>query len=173
MCEIAGEVGGALWIPLAIALVLAMLTADSYAGLVARYPKAGDAAVFAERDFNWPWISSLVGFSMLAAGGSSAAGLSIAFAGDYLKPFLDVPALPAAIVFLLLVALLSARGIKELVRANVLMTAIQVSGLLRVLVLTGAGSRTTANQDNERTERRSGNWAIDAVPRAVDDIEPH
>ncbi len=135
--EIAGEVGGALWIPLVLALVLAMLTAASYAELVTKYPKAGGAAVFAERAFKRPWISFLVGFSMLAAGVTSAAGLSIAFAGDYLKPFLDVPTIPAALVFLLLVALLNARGIKESVRANVLMTVIEVSGLVLVLVVVG------------------------------------
>ncbi|MCT9868167.1 APC family permease [Paenarthrobacter aurescens] len=135
--KVAGEVGGAIWIPLALALSLAMLTAGSYAELVTKYPKAGGAAVFAERAFKMPSISFLVGFCMLAAGVTSAAGLSLAFAGDYLKPFLDVPATPAALVFLLLIALLNARGVKESVRANVVMTAVEVSGLVLVIVLVG------------------------------------
>ncbi|MFP5312866.1 MAG: APC family permease, partial [Actinomycetes bacterium] len=59
----------------------------------------------------------------------------LAFAGDYLKPFLDVPATPTALAFLLLIALLNARGMKESVRANVLMTVIEVSGLVLVIVL--------------------------------------
>lgn len=133
--EVAGEVGGAIWIPLGVALLLAMLTAASYADLVTKYPKAGGAAVFAERAFGRPVLSFMVGFSMLAAGITSAAGLSLAFAGDYLKPFLDVPAVPAALVFLLLVAALNSRGVKESVRANVLMTVIEVSGLVLVIVL--------------------------------------
>jgi APA family basic amino acid/polyamine antiporter len=135
--KVAGEVGGAVWIPLALALFLAMLTAASYAELVTKYPKAGGAAVFAERAFKVPLISFLVGFSMLAAGVTSAAGLSLAFAGDYLKPFLDVPAIPAALVFLLLIDLLNARGVKESVRANVVMTVVEVSGLVLVIVLVG------------------------------------
>ncbi|MGJ3190054.1 APC family permease [Paenarthrobacter sp. FR1] len=135
--KVAGEVGGAIWIPLALALFLAMLTAGSYAELVTKYPKAGGAAVFAERAFKVPLVSFLVGFCMLAAGVTSAAGLSLAFAGDYLKPFLDVPATPAALVFLLLIALLNARGVKESVRANVVMTVIEVSGLVLVIVLVG------------------------------------
>lgn len=82
--KVAGEVGGAIWVPLVFALLLAMLTAGSYAELVTKYPKAGGAAVFAERAFKVPVVSFLVGFCMLAAGVTSAAGLSLAFAGDYL-----------------------------------------------------------------------------------------
>ncbi|BCW14708.1 hypothetical protein NtRootA4_16870 [Arthrobacter sp. NtRootA4] len=62
--KVAGEVGGAIWISLALALFLAMLTAGSYAELVTKYPKAGGAAVFAERAFKAPVISFLVGLSM-------------------------------------------------------------------------------------------------------------
>ncbi|GAA2721265.1 APC family permease [Cellulomonas aerilata] len=127
--------GGMFWLPLLVALAMALLTAASYAELVTKYPRAGGSAVFAERAFRRPLISFLVGFSMLAAGVTSAAGLSLAFAGAYLGEFLDVPAVPAAIVFLLLVALLNARGIKESLRANLVMTAIEVSGLLLVVVL--------------------------------------
>jgi len=132
---IAGEVGGAIWVPMLVALLLALLTAVSYAELVTKYPRAGGSAVFAERAFRRPVVSFLVGYCMLAAGVTSAAGLSLAFAGDYLSVFLDVPAVPAALVFLLLVALVNARGIKESVRANVVMTVIEVSGLLLIVVL--------------------------------------
>ncbi len=133
--EIAGEVGGAVWVPLLVALAMALLTASSYAELVTKYPKAGGAAVFAERAFRRPAVSFLVGFSMLAAGVTSAAGLSLAFAGDYLGVFLDVPTVPAALVFLGVVALLNARGITESMRANVVMTVVEVSGLVLVVAL--------------------------------------
>ncbi|WP_348658285.1 amino acid permease, partial [uncultured Stutzerimonas sp.] len=65
--KIAGEAGGAVWVPLVVALGFAMLTAASYAELVTKYPKAGGAAVFAERAFGKPLVSFLVGFCMLAA----------------------------------------------------------------------------------------------------------
>ena len=39
--------GGMLWAPLVVALLLALLTAGSYAELVTKYPRAGGAAVFA------------------------------------------------------------------------------------------------------------------------------
>lgn len=132
---IAGEVGGAVWVPLLVALAMALLTATSYAELVTKYPRAGGAAVFAQRAFRKPLVSFLVGFSMLAAGVTSAAGLALAFSGDYLKSFMDVPTVPAALVFLLLVGLLNARGIKESMRANVVMTAVEVAGLVLVVLL--------------------------------------
>lgn len=131
------EVGGALWAPLIVALLLALLTAGSYAELVTKYPQAGGAAVFAERAFKQPIVSFLVGFCMLAAGVTSAAGLALAFSGEYLKTFLDVPTVPAALVFLALVACLNARGISESVKSNVVMTIIEVSGLVLVIAVVG------------------------------------
>ncbi|MBY4128388.1 amino acid permease [Rhodococcus fascians] len=135
--EIAGEVGGAIWLPMLVALLMALLTAASYAELVTKYPQAGGAAVYARQAYGKPLVSFLVGFSMLAAGVTSAAGLALAFSGDYLNVFLDVPAGPAAVVFLLLVGLLNARGITESLRANLVMTVVEVSGLVVVIALAG------------------------------------
>lgn len=133
--EIASETGGAIWLPFLVALGLALLTASSYAELVTKYPRAGGAAVFAQRAYGRPLVSFLVGFCMLAAGVTSAAGLALAFSGDYLRAFVPVPAGAAALVFLLVVALLNARGIQESLRANLVMTVIEVSGLVVVVVL--------------------------------------
>ncbi|WP_036304737.1 APC family permease [Microbacterium sp. TS-1] len=137
MGVLAERVGGMLWAPLLAALVLALLTAGSYAELVTKYPRAGGAAVFAERAFKNKLVSFLVGFCMLAAGVVSAAGLSIAFAGQYLQTFVEVPVVPVAIVFLAVLAALNARGIRESMGANFVMTAIEVSGLVIVVVVVG------------------------------------
>ncbi|NQW88147.1 MULTISPECIES: APC family permease [unclassified Frigoribacterium] len=159
MGTLSAEVGGALWAPLVLALLLALLTAGSYAELVTKYPKAGGAAIFAERAFRRPLVSFLVGFSMLAAGVTSAAGLSLAFAGDYLGTFVDLPPVPTAIAFLALVALLNARGISESLRGNVVMTVVEVSGLVIVIVvvavmLAGGGGDVS----------RVGEFPVDANP---------
>lgn len=129
------KVGGMLWAPLLLALLLALLTAGSYAELVTKYPRAGGSAVFAERAFRSPLVSFLVGFSMLSAGVVSAAGLAIAFAGDYFRTFIDLPTIPVAIAFLAVVALLNARGIRESMGANLVMTAIELSGLVIVIAV--------------------------------------
>lgn len=137
MGVLSAEVGGMLWAPLLLALLLALLTAGSYAELVTKYPRAGGAAVFAERAFRSRIVSFLVGFSMLAAGVVSAAGLAIAFAGEYLQTFVPVPAIPAAMVFLVIIAALNARGIRESMGANLVMTAIELTGLVIVIVVAG------------------------------------
>ncbi|MFJ4176131.1 APC family permease [Microbacterium sp. NPDC089696] len=151
------EVGGMLWAPLLLALLLALLTAGSYAELVTKYPRAGGASVFAERAFRSPVVSFLVGFSMLAAGVTSAAGLALAFAGDYFATFIDLPAAPVAIVFLAIVAALNARGIRESMGANLVMTAIELSGLVIVIVVAamfftgGGGDASRLTQAPEGT----------------------
>ncbi len=159
MGSLSAEVGGALWAPLVLALVLALLTAGSYAELVTKYPKAGGAAVFAERAFKIPLVSFLVGFSMLAAGVVSAAGLSLAFAGEYLGTFLDVPPIPAAIVFLALVGCLNARGISESMKSNFVMTVIELSGLVIVIVVVAI---MMANGGGDVS--RIGQFPTDTVP---------
>src|SRR5690606_26034468 len=126
-----------LWAPLVVALLLSLLTGGSYAELVTKYPRAGGAAVFAERAFRSPTVSFLVGFSMLAAGVTSAAGLAIAFAGDYLRTFVDLPTPLVAVLFLAVVGALNMRGIRESLGANLVMTAIEVSGLVIVVVVVG------------------------------------
>lgn len=131
--EVAGEVGGAIWAPLFVALLLALLTAGSYAELVTKYPKAGGSAVFAERAYRSPLVTFLVGYFMLAAGVASAAGLSIAFSGEYLATFVDISPKLGAVIFLLAVGALNARGIRESLGANVVMTCIEVTGLLIVI----------------------------------------
>jgi len=130
---IAGRVGGAIWAPLLIALCFALLTAASYAELVTKYPRAGGAAVYAEKAFGKPLLSFLVGFSMVAAGVTSAAGLAVAFAGDYLQALVAWPAQWVCVGFLVIVGLLNARGIKESLSANLLMTTIELSGLAMVI----------------------------------------
>ncbi|TFD90712.1 amino acid permease [Cryobacterium lactosi] len=135
--QIAGEVGGVTWVPMLVALGLALLTAASYAELVTKYPRAGGSAVFAERAYKRPAISFLVGFCMLSAGVVSAAGLSLAFAGDYLGTFIDIPPVLGAVIFLALIGALNARGIKESVRANLVMTMIETTGLVIVVIAVG------------------------------------
>jgi len=163
MGVLAGRVGGMLWAPLLVALLLALLTAGSYAELVTKYPRAGGAAVFAERAFKNRLVSFLVGFSMLAAGVTSAAGLSIAFAGEYFSTFVDLPVVPVAIAFLAVVAALNARGIRESMAANFVMTTIEVSGLVIVVAAVGVLVAGGGGDFSRATELPEGTGVASAV----------
>jgi APA family basic amino acid/polyamine antiporter len=133
--EVATEARGALWLALLVALAMALLTAASYVELVTRFPRAGGAAVFAHRAFRSEAVSFLVGFCGLAAGVTSVAALAVAFGGEYLAEIVALPPLPVALVFLLAIGLLNARGIAESMGANVVMTLVESAGLVVVIVL--------------------------------------
>lgn len=142
--QVAAEVGGAVWAPFLLALAFAMLTAFSYAELVTKYPRAGGAAVFVQRAFHNSLLSFIVGFAMMGAAVTAAASLAVAFAGDYLTEFISVNSTLAALVFIVLVALLNLRGIEESMRVNVVLTIIELGGLLLAIVL-GFATVATGN----------------------------
>ncbi|MEV0522193.1 APC family permease [Streptomyces sp. NPDC050439] len=132
--QVAADTGGAVWVPLVVALCLALLTAASYAELATKYPRAGGASHYATLAYG-PFAGFLAGFCMLAAGIVSVGALARGFAGDYLAEFVTLPVALVAVVFLAALALLNARGISESTRANVVATVIEVGGLLLVIGL--------------------------------------
>ncbi|MDQ2622385.1 MAG: APC family permease, partial [Actinomycetota bacterium] len=161
--QIAGETGGAIWAPLLVALLLALLTAGSYAELVTKYPRAGGSAVFAERAYHSHFVSFLVGYCMLGAGVVSAAGLSHAFAGDYLVTFIDISPQLGTVLFLILIGVVNAWGIKESMRANLLMTCIEFSGLILILVVVGIFVGGGGGEPGRALEFADGKAPIGAI----------
>ncbi|AYF78424.1 APC family permease [Nocardia yunnanensis] len=140
--------GGAIWLPLLIALVLATLSAGSYAELATKYPRAGGSAHYATRALG-PAAGSLVGFCMLAGGVVSVGALARAFAGDYLQALVRVPIPLVVVVFLAALAALNIRGIKESLRANVFATLVELGGLVLIIVL-GAWIMIRGDSDPSR-----------------------
>ena len=133
--EVAGEVGGAVWTAFMAALVLALFTAFAYAELITKYPRAGGAALFVNRAFGIPVVTFLVTFAVMASGITSASTLSRAFGGDYLQEFVSVPTTLAALVFVVVVALINFRGIRESVRTNMVLTLVEVTGLVIIVII--------------------------------------
>jgi amino acid transporter len=133
--QVGGEVGGAIWAAFAAAFLLAALTACAYAELVSKYPRAAGAALYTNEAFRRPFLTFMVAFAVMASGITSASTLARGFAGDALGEFVAAPLVPVAIAFLLVVALINARGISESVRVNATLTVIEVGGLLLVAVI--------------------------------------
>jgi amino acid transporter len=133
--EVGGRVGGALWSGFALALLLALFTAGSYAELVTKYPKAGGAALYVHRAFGRPFVTFLLGFAVMMSSITSAATLSRAFGGDYLSEFVDLPVVLVGIAVVVLIALINFRGIGESVKVNVACTIIELLGLLLVIAI--------------------------------------
>ncbi|WP_043622714.1 APC family permease [Nonomuraea candida] len=137
--QVAGEVGGAAWLPFAIAFVVAAITACSYLELVTKYPQAAGAALYVHKAFRVHILSFLVCFTVMCSGITSASAASRAFAANLAAGFgLDVGngvILAIALGFMLLVLAVNLRGVGESVRINVVLTAIELSGLLLVILL--------------------------------------
>ena len=133
--EVGAEVGGAIWTVFLISFVLAFFTAFAYAELVTKYPRAAGAALYTHKAFRAPFLTFVVAFAVMSSGIASASTLARAFAGDYLTEFVDLPLVLAALIFILLVAAINARGIAESVKLNVVLTGIEVTGLIIIVVI--------------------------------------
>jgi amino acid transporter len=133
--EVGGEVGGAIWVSFALAALLALVTAGSYAELVTKHPRAGGAALYAQRAFRRRLITFILGFAVMMSSITSAAALSRAFGGDYLSTFVDLPIVLVAIVVVALIALINLRGIGESVALNVVCTIVELTGLALVVLI--------------------------------------
>jgi amino acid transporter len=136
--RVANEVGGAVWLPFLIAFVVALLTAFSYLELVTKYPRAAGAALYTHKAFGLHFLTFIVTFAVMCSGLTSASSASKAFASNFAEAF-DLSwgegaALTAvALGFMALVGLINFRGVGESVKLNVLLTCVELSGLLIVI----------------------------------------
>jgi amino acid transporter len=133
--EVGAEVGGAIWASFLVALLLAALTAGSYAELVTKYPRAGGAALYAKEAFPSPLVAFLVAFAVVSSGVTSASALARAFGGDYLAEFVAVPVAIAALGFIAAITVINFIGILVSVRVNVVLTLVELGGLALVVVV--------------------------------------
>lgn len=136
--KIVGLSGALVWVSFLVAMLVAALTALSYAELGSRLPKSGGVAYFVHTAFRQEWLSMLVGWLMFCTCLVSMATLSIAFAG-YLNAFLPVIP-PWAIVLALFAGLtfVNFRGMQESSALNIVCTTMEVSGLLVVIFVSAA-----------------------------------
>ena len=135
--QAAGQVGNAVWISFLVAMVAALLTALSYASLGSRYPHAGGAAFVTQKAYGMPLLSFVVGLAVVCSCLASVATQSQVFAGN-LNVLLSPASFPMwaiGVGFLLIMAALVLRGIKESMWVNVAFTLVEAAGLLLVIVV--------------------------------------
>ncbi|MDF2966353.1 MAG: amino acid permease-associated region [Nocardioidaceae bacterium] len=142
--DVAAEVGGAAWLPFLVAFLVAMITALSYLELVTKYPQAAGAALYTHKAFGIHFLTFLVAFTVMSSGITSASTASQAFAANFSAGFgLGFPTgsaglLIIALAFMLLIAAVNLRGVGESVKANVVLTLVELSGLLMVIIIGAA-----------------------------------
>lgn len=135
--QAAGQVGNAVWLAFLVALVVALLTALSYASIISRHPRAAGAAYVTQRAYRFPLLSFVVGVAVVCSGLTSVATQSRVLAANLAQLFgwQSIPVEFIAVGFLLLMAGVVFRGIRESMWVNVLCTLIEAAGLLIVIAV--------------------------------------
>ena len=135
--QAAGQVGNAVWASFLVAMVAALLTALSYASLGSRHPRAGGAAFVTQKAYGMPLLSFVVGLAVVCSGLASVATQSQVFAANLVvlvRPG-SFPVWAVGAGFLLAMAALVLRGIRESMWVNVAFTLIEAAGLLLVIAV--------------------------------------
>jgi len=135
---VAAEVGGVVWLPFLVAFLVALVTAFSYLELVTKYPQAAGAALYAHKAFGIHFLTFLVAFAVMSSGITSASTAARAFSANAAEVFgLDlgdgIGITLIGLGFMTLVALVNHRGVGESVKANVVLTCVELSGLLIII----------------------------------------
>ena len=134
---VAAEVGGVVWLPFLIAFVVALITAFSYLELVTKYPQAAGAALYTHKAFGIHFLTFLVAFAVMSSGITSASTAARAFSENAAEVFdVDINGWGITLIglgFMALVAAVNLRGVGESVKSNVVLTCVELSGLLIII----------------------------------------
>lgn len=138
--QVAKQVGGVVWLPFLVAFVVALITAFSYLELVTKYPQAAGAALYTHKAFGIHFITFIVAFAVMCSGITSASTASRAFAANLAGAFsLDLGSgfgiTAVGLGFMALVAAVNFRGVGESVKANVVLTCVELTGLLIIICI--------------------------------------
>lgn len=138
--QVAKQVGGVVWLPFVVAFVVAMITAFSYLELVTKYPKAAGAALYTHKAFGIHFITFIVAFAVMCSGITSASTASRAFAANLSSAFglglsSGIGITMIGLAFMAVVAAVNFRGVGESVKANVVLTCVELTGLLIIIFI--------------------------------------
>ena len=131
---VAAAVGGAFWIAFAAGVAVAAITGTAYAELVTKYPQAAGSSLYVQKAFGNRALTFLVTVSFLSASFAASGSLAAGFASYFGELWSTPPALAVSLVFVALLVFVNYVGITESVVMNMLMTFIELSGLIIVVI---------------------------------------
>lgn len=132
---VAGAVGGAFWLAFAVGVTIATITGLAYAELVTKYPQAAGAALYVNKAFKNKALTFLVTVTFLSASFAAAGSLATGFSAYFGKVWDLPPALLISLAFIIALAIVNFIGITESVVANMLMTFVEVAGLIIIMII--------------------------------------
>jgi APA family basic amino acid/polyamine antiporter len=131
--EVAGEAGNALWLSFLLAAGMAGVVGLGYAELASAFPKAGADYEYTRQALGLR-AAFVVGWLIVIGNLVAAAAVALGF-GGYLATFVDVPPRVAALAALAAATLIAFYGIRQAVWASILLTLIEVAGLVFVITI--------------------------------------
>ena len=132
---VAGAVGGAFWVAFALGVAIAAITGLAYAELVTKYPQAAGASLYVNKAFRSPTLTFFITICTLSALFAASGSLASGFARYFGSVFAAPPALLVTLVFVALLTVVNYIGITESVVINMVMTFVEIAGLVIVLVI--------------------------------------
>ena len=172
--QVAKQVGGVVWLPFLVAFVVAVITAFSYLELVTKYPRAAGAALYTHRAFNIHFLTFIVAFAVMCSGITSASTASRAFAANLSQVFglgfeKGLGITLVGLGFMALVAIVNFRGVGESVKANVVLTCVELTGLLIIIfiglsaIAAGQGDVARVTQFKASADAATAFWSVIAA----------
>ncbi len=137
---VAAAVGGAFWMAFLVGVAIATITGLAYVELVTKYPQAAGASLYVNKAFRSPVLTFFITICMLSANMAAVGSL----ASGFVRYFADLIGLPddaiwvacgIALVFVAIITIINLIGITESVVANVIMTFIELTGLVIVMMI--------------------------------------
>jgi APA family basic amino acid/polyamine antiporter len=125
--------GNTVWAAFLITAGVALASGLSYAELAAMNPTAGAEFDYTSRALG-PRVGTAIGWIVLTATIISSAAVALSFAA-YLRTLVAVPAVPASIVLVVALALLLVYGVRESAGVAVVLTLIEIGGLVAVIAV--------------------------------------
>ena len=129
-----GLAGNSVWASFIIGALISSLTGLSYAELSTMFPKAAAEYIYVKRAFKNDLLAFLTGWLIIFTGIVSISTVALGF-GGYFKAIFSFPIFLSALILIILLSLLNFVGIEKSSKVNILFTAIEVSGLLIVIIL--------------------------------------
>jgi APA family basic amino acid/polyamine antiporter len=137
---VAAAVGGAFWMAFLVGVSIATITGLAYAELVTKYPQAAGASLYINKAFRSPVLTFFITICMLSANMAAVGSLAAGFV-RYLSDLIGLPesaiwaTTGIAVAFVAVITLINLIGISESVVANVVMTFVEISGLIIVVAI--------------------------------------
>lgn len=153
--EIAGQAGYFAPLSFLLAAIIAVFSAFSYAELSARFPRSAGEAVYIDEAFGRRWLTQLIGLLVIFTGIVSAATMATGIVG-YFHLYLDWSGVLITTLFVIIIGGIAIWGIEEAAWVVMIITLLEVGGLLFVVFIAADSFEISTLIRNEQPVPEAG-----------------